>query len=186
MIRPYAMHFRLERSCVVFALCAYVVLIAMAEARSGEFHSKQSIAGDGRHIDHGELLFHGNYCGAGSRQGTRPVDALDAACLRHDACARFNALPSCACNARLQYEAAAIARNPAQPPDIQFLASMTAVGAGLLLCQLPSQVSRDPIGFPAIGSSNRSYGSASNPQENPSSCIGSTPAIAISWPAAGA
>jgi hypothetical protein len=152
MIRPYAMHFRLERACVVFVLCACVVLTAMAEARSGEFHRQQSIAGDGRHIDHGGLLFHGNYCGPGSRQGTRPVDALDAACMRHDACARFNALPSCACNARLQYEAAAIARNPAQPPDIQFLASMTEVGAGLLLCEPPSQISRDPIGFPAIDS----------------------------------
>jgi hypothetical protein len=152
MIGPYAMYFRLERSCVVFVLCACVVLTAMAEARSGEFHSKQ-IGGDGRYIDHGGLLFHGNYCGPGGRPGTRPVDALDAACMRHDACGRFNALPSCACNARLQYEAAAIARNPAQRPDIQFLASITAAGAGLLLCQPPSQVSRDPpINRPARGS----------------------------------
>ncbi|MEH2499724.1 hypothetical protein V1294_006203 [Bradyrhizobium sp. AZCC 1678] len=146
------MYLRLERSCVVVVLCACVVLTAMAEARSGEFHGKQSIAGDGRHIDYGGLLFHGNYCGPGSRPGTRPVDALDAACMRHDACGRFNALPSCACNARLQYEAAAIARNPAQRPDIQFLASITAAGAGLLLCQPSSQVSRDLTGFPAIDS----------------------------------
>ena len=153
MIGPYAMYFRLERSCVVFVLCACVVLTAMAEARSGEFHSKQSIGGDGHHIDHGGLLFHGNYCGPGSRPGTRPVDALDAACMRHDACARFNALPSCACNARLQYEAAAVARDPAQRPDIQFLASITAAGAGLLLCQPPLQVFRDPpINRPARGS----------------------------------
>jgi hypothetical protein len=40
-------------------------------------HTKQSIAGDGHHIDHGGLLFHGNYCGLGSRQGARLVDALD-------------------------------------------------------------------------------------------------------------
>ncbi|UPK07521.1 hypothetical protein [Bradyrhizobium sp. 170] len=143
MIKPYAMY---------FVLCACVVLTAMTEARSGEFHANQSIAGDGHHIDHDGLLFHGNYCGPGSRPGARPVDALDAACMRHDACGRFNALPSCACNARLQYEAAAIARNPAQRPDIQFLASITAAVAGLLLCQPPSQVSRDPIVFPVIGS----------------------------------
>jgi hypothetical protein len=144
MTRPYAMYFRLDRSSVVFILCACVVLTAMAEAWSEEFHARQSAAGDGHHIDQGGLLFHGNYCGPGSRSGTRPVDALDAACMRHDACARFNALPSCACNARLQYEAAAIARDPAQRPDIQFLASITAAGAGLLLCQPPSQVAYDP------------------------------------------
>jgi hypothetical protein len=149
MIRPYAMCFLLQRSCIVFILCACVVLTAAADARSGEFHARQSVAGDGHHIDHGGLLFHGNYCGPGSRPGTRPVDALDAACKRHDACGRLNALPSCACNARLQYEAAAIARNPAQRPDIQFLASMTAFGAGFLLCEPSSEVSRDPIGFPA-------------------------------------
>lgn len=144
------MYFRLERSCVVFVLCACVVLISVADARSGEFHARQSVAGDGHQ---GGLLFHGNYCGPGSRPGTRPVDALDAACMRHDACGRFNALPSCACNARLQYEAAAVAQDPAQRPDIQFLASITAAGAGLLLCQPPSQMSHDPpIGQPAQGS----------------------------------
>jgi hypothetical protein len=163
MIRSYAMYFRMERSCVVLLLCACVALTAMAEARSGEFHTKQSIAGDGRHVDHGGLLFHGNYCGPGSRPGTRPVDALDAACMHHDACGRSERLPSCACNARLQYEAAAVAHNPAQPPDIQFLASVTAAGAALLMCQSPLQISRDPIsrsargnrltnGFPAIDS----------------------------------
>ena len=153
MIGPYAMYFWLERSCVVFVLCAGVILTAMAEARSGEFHSKQSIGGNGHHIDDGGLLFHGNYCGPGNRPGTRPVDALDAACMRHDACGRFNAVPSCACNARLQYEATAVARDPAQRPDIQFLASITAAGAGLLLCQPPLQVSFDPsINPPARGS----------------------------------
>jgi hypothetical protein len=143
MTRPYAMYFRLRRSCVVFSLCACVVLTAVADARSEEFHVRQSVAGDGHHIDQGGLLFHGNYCGPGGRPGTRPVDALDAACMRHDACAHFNGLPSCACNARLQYEAAALAHDPAQRPDIQFLASITAAGAGLLLCQPPSQVSHD-------------------------------------------
>jgi hypothetical protein len=145
MKRFYAVRFGLERAHVVFLLCASIVLTAAAEARSGEFRARQSIAGDSHHIDPGGLLFHGNYCGLGGRPGTRPVDALDAACMRHDACGRFNDLPSCACNARLQYEAAAIARNPAQPPDIQFLASFTAAGAGLLLCQPPSQVYRDPV-----------------------------------------
>lgn len=145
------MRFRLECLCTAFLLCASVAPIAATEARPGQFRARQLIAGDGHHIDPGGLLFHGNYCGPGSRPGTRPVDALDAACMRHDACARSNALPSCACNARLQYEAASIARNPAQPPDIQFLASFTAAGAGLLLCQPPSQVYRDPFSRSARG-----------------------------------
>jgi hypothetical protein len=160
MMKLCAMYFRLDRLCGVF-LCGCVALTAVAEARSGEFHRKQSIADDGADIDHGELLFHGNYCGPGSRPGARPVDALDAACMRHDTCSK-KGVPSCACNARFQYEAAAVANNPAQPPDIQFLASITAAGAALLICQPPLQVSRDPTsrsawqptnnGFPAIDS----------------------------------
>jgi hypothetical protein len=70
-----------------FILCACVVLTAMAEARSGEFHTKQSIAGDGHHIDHGGLLFHGNYCGPGSRQpsaGYSILASITAAVSGHD------------------------------------------------------------------------------------------------------
>lgn len=151
MTRVHAARFRLKRAPVVFLLCASVVLTAAAEARSGEIRAQQSIPGNDHYVDPGGLLYHGNYCGLGSRPGTRPVDALDAACMRHDSCGRFNALPSCACNARLQYEAAAIARNPEQPPEIQFLASFTAAGAGLLLCQPPSQVYQDSISRSAWG-----------------------------------
>ncbi|CAN7205100.1 hypothetical protein LJR220_000586 [Bradyrhizobium sp. LjRoot220] len=151
MTRVYAARFQLKRAHVVFLLCACVVLTATAEARSGEIRTQQSIPGGDHHVDPGGLLYHGNYCGLGSRPGTRPVDVLDAACMRHDACGRFDALPSCACNARLQYEAAAIARNPAEPPEIQFLASFTAAGAGLLLCQPPSPVYQDSISRSARG-----------------------------------
>ena len=107
----------------------------VTEAHSRKLQTKLSIASDRSHIDQGAYLFHGNYCGPGNRPGTRPVDALDAACMHHDACVPSEGLPNCACNARLQLEAAAVARNPVQPPDIQFLASVTAAGAALLLCQ---------------------------------------------------
>src|SRR5947208_15457135 len=118
MIGPYAMYFWLERSCVVFVLCAGVILTAMAEARSGEFHSKQSIGGNGHHIDDGGWLFHGNYCGPGNRPGTRPVDALGAAFLPYGACGRFNAAPRCTCNGRPQSSGTAGAAGPAQHEDI--------------------------------------------------------------------
>ena len=131
------MYSRLGRRYVVFLLCVAITAMTtvVTEAQSRKLQAKQSIAIDRNHIDRGAFLFHGNYCGPGNRPGTQPVDALDAACMRHDACAPSEGLPSCACNARLQYEAAAVARNPVQPPNIQFLASVTAAGAVLLLCQ---------------------------------------------------
>ena len=113
-------------SVAVFLLC--FASIPAASAQSGQKHL---IAGAGKPAP---LLIHGNYCGPGSRPGSRPIDALDAACQRHDSCVHPGKVPSCACNARLQHDAEAIAQNPRQPPDIQFIASATAAAAGLLIC----------------------------------------------------
>lgn len=86
---------------------------------------------------HGALLFHGNYCGAGNRgPHAPPVDALDRACMHHDACTpSLPALPSCACNARLRVEAGLVARNPRQPEDLRTTAQSVSDGATLLPCQ---------------------------------------------------
>ena len=83
------------------------------------------------------LVFHGNYCGPGSRgPGRRPVDALDAACARHDACTPPpGALASCGCNARLQREAAAVAMSPRTPDDTRAAARFIAEGTRLLACR---------------------------------------------------
>src|SRR3954454_5247300 len=78
------------------------------------------------------LLVHGNYCGPGNNAPLPPVDALDAACARHDACTPRGGLPSQACNPRLQREAELIARDPRQPEDVRTLAGLPAIGAGLL------------------------------------------------------
>jgi len=102
-------------------------------AQAGKLASRWPVASDIRAAKVA-MLFHGNYCGVGSRAGTAPVDALDAACMRHDACTPSGGIPSCACNARLQVESTAIAHNTHQPPELQFLASMTAAGAGLMIC----------------------------------------------------
>lgn len=115
-------------------LSACVLPIAAAEAQPMEQFSRRSTAGIPGPVDPGGSLFHGNYCGPGSRPGHRPIDALDAACMRHDACAR-GAVTNCACNTRFQREAEAIARNPRQSPDMQFLASAAAVGATFMMCQ---------------------------------------------------
>ena len=77
-------------------------------------------------------LIPGNYCGVGNNGPLPPVDALDAACARHDACTPYNGLPSQACNLRLQREAAFIARDPRQPEDVRSLAGLLAFGAGMI------------------------------------------------------
>ena len=86
----------------------------------------------------GSLVFHGNYCGPGSRgPGLPPVDALDAACMHHDACSPpvGRGLPSCGCNARLRREASLVARNPRTPDDERVAAQFVAEGAKVLACR---------------------------------------------------
>lgn len=88
------------------------------------------------------LLFHGNYCEFGNNAQLPPVDALDMACARHDACTRTGGLPSAGCNARLEREANAVARDPRQPEDLRALASFVASGAALLPSEPSSTNSR--------------------------------------------
>ncbi|ACL59584.1 hypothetical protein [Methylobacterium nodulans] len=84
----------------------------------------------------GSLVFHGNYCGPGSRgPGLPPTDALDVACMHHDACAPAGGIPSCACNARLQREAAVVARSRRQSPDLRDLAALVSQTAAAMPCE---------------------------------------------------
>jgi hypothetical protein len=73
-----------------------------------------------------KFLLHGNYCGPGNNAPLPPIDALDAACARHDDCTPDVGLPSKACNLRLEREAAAVARDPRQPEDVRSLAGLVA------------------------------------------------------------
>lgn len=96
----------------------------------------------------GLTLIHGNYCGVGSRPGG-PIDALDVACMHHDACTPTGRLPTCDCNARLRDEAAAVARDPRQPTELQSMASMVAAAATVMLCKpLTSTASAPPAPAP--------------------------------------
>lgn len=83
------------------------------------------------------LVFHGNYCGPGSRgDGLRPVDALDQACMRHDACSPARGeLPTCGCNDRLRREATAVVVSRAVPQSVRDTAQIVADGALLLPCR---------------------------------------------------
>ena len=73
-----------------------------------------------------KLLIHGNYCGPGNNAPLPPIDALDAACARHDACTPDVGLPSKACNLRLEREAEAVAHDPRQPDDVRSMAGFVA------------------------------------------------------------
>ncbi len=83
----------------------------------------------------GPLLIHGNYCGIGNRPGTPPVDLLDEACMRHDACTHTGKLPSCTCDNRLHDEAFAIAQDPRTPADLKVLATGVAASMVVLICK---------------------------------------------------
>lgn len=78
------------------------------------------------------MLLHGNYCGPGNNAPAAPVDALDAACARHDACTPDEGLPSKACNVRLQVDAERVASDPRQPENIRMMAGLVAAGAAMM------------------------------------------------------
>lgn len=82
----------------------------------------------------GATLIHGNYCGAGNRPGKPPIDALDLACMNHDACSPTGGVPTCECNARLRDEAAAVAQDPRQAPELRSLATLTSAAATVMIC----------------------------------------------------
>ena len=95
---------------------------------------KDLAGGDVRALRRGPLLIHGNFCGIGARPGVAPIDALDAACMRHDACTKTGSLPTCACDERLMREATAIAESPASTVDLKALATATAASMAILVC----------------------------------------------------
>ncbi|MHC2019816.1 hypothetical protein [Methylobacterium sp. CM6247] len=94
------------------------------------------------------MLIHGNYCGPGNNAPLPPIDALDAACARHDACTPDGGLPSKACNLRLQREAEVISRSPRQPDDIRSLAGLISVGASMMLADTGSRSTPDVTAVP--------------------------------------
>jgi hypothetical protein len=109
-------------------------------------------------------LIHGNYCGVGNNAPWPPVDALDAACARHDACTPTGALPSRACNLRLAWETDRISRDPRQPDDVRALAGFIAAGAALLPFDpnMPAAVR-----IPAAGPVPVRYGAPAAPSYRP-------------------
>ena len=112
-----------------------LVMVGLAVAPGAA--SAQSAPEIGDSAADGSLVFHGNYCGPGNRgAGLAPVDALDAACMHHDACspAFGHGIPSCSCNERLHREATVVAHDPRATDDVRTAADFVAIGAGVLRC----------------------------------------------------
>ncbi|GJD78079.1 hypothetical protein [Methylobacterium gregans] len=86
----------------------------------------------------GSFLIHGNFCGPGNRgPGYPPIDALDLACARHDACSpplASGRLAACACHDRLHAEADLVARNPGTLPSLRDTARFVSDFALALPC----------------------------------------------------
>ena len=100
-------------------------------------------------VEGSPMLLHGNYCGPGNNGPAAPVDALDAACARHDACTPDGALAPKACNLRLQVDAERVADDPRQPADLRMLAGLVASGAAMMP-SAPSARSLAPVAAPAV------------------------------------
>jgi hypothetical protein len=133
MIKPS--HAILWRRCSCAALLlACAVVAAMAPLHAQEAAPRVGSSNPAVATD-GATLIHGNYCGAGNRPGTPPIDALDLACMNHDACTPASGIATCDCNARLRDEAAAVAQDPRQAPELRSLASLTAAAAAVMICK---------------------------------------------------
>ena len=86
----------------------------------------------------GKALFHGNYCGAGQQgEGLPPTDDLDAACMRHDACYDTAGYRSCACDAALKREAAAVSERPGLSRQVRERALSVTEAADAMGCTAP-------------------------------------------------
>ena len=86
----------------------------------------------------GAELYHGNYCGTGNRgEGLPPTDALDAACMRHDACYDAAGYRSCACDAALRREATTVSERPDVSVQVRRRALSVTEAATVMGCRAP-------------------------------------------------
>ncbi len=158
MVTSVKLAYNWKQCFAALLLYASASSASIPAALAGELDGRRAAAiGTPKALSHGELVFHGNYCGPGNRSGARPVDALDVACMHHDACTFSGKIQSCACNAQLVKEAKAVAQNRAQPAALRSVASLTATAAaaGLVFCTksrvgLPKKQRPPPSSIKAI------------------------------------
>jgi hypothetical protein len=177
--------------CAIVMLCAVSLAAATGARANDDDDMDDRIAATQNMPDalkNGELVFHGNYCGTGNRAGSDPIDALDVACMRHDACTPTGGVQNCACNARFAKEASAVARDSRQSAELRSLATLsaTAATAGMVLC-LPGPLvaDRTPKSAPVTPRSApvppRPIENVNVPAETPAAI---TPSVAMAPPVA--
>lgn len=104
----------------------------------GQIEAPTAPKGDLRAVLTGKALFHGNYCGKGERgTGLPPTDALDAACMHHDACYDAAGYASCACDGTLREEASAVADDTDVAAEVRRRALSVLQAAGAMACRTP-------------------------------------------------
>ena len=82
------------------------------------------------------IIIYGNYCGPGQNGiNPKPIDALDTACMHHDACTPDHGLPSCSCHARLRAEAHQVAITPRVSDYTRNMALFIQEFTDLMACQ---------------------------------------------------
>ena len=138
MIKPLRAASWLRRSSVAVVLCSAAIASSPSLAQEAAPRSQKPASDSRINLDprtNGANLVHGNYCGLGSRPGKSPIDALDVACMHHDACTPASGIPDCDCNIQLREEAAAVASDPKQPSELQIMASMIASAAAVMICK---------------------------------------------------
>jgi hypothetical protein len=105
---------------------------------SGRVEPPAPPKGDLGRVIAGKDLFHGNYCGKGQRgEGLPPTDALDAACMRHDACYDSTGYGSCACDAELKREASGISDSPDVSLEVRRRALSVIEAVAAMACRSP-------------------------------------------------
>lgn len=126
----------MNRSLIPFAFA--VAGLATAPAVAQDLQQPDLRPSDRLVIDAGRsaILIHGNYCGPGNRAPLAPIDALDRACMHHDACSPPRGrVAACACNDRLNREAALIADDPGEAQTVRDTAEFIAGTALALPCR---------------------------------------------------
>ncbi len=92
----------------------------------------------GNGLPQGALVFHGNYCGPGTRTGdlsARPVDRLDAACQIHDAC-YIAQHDHCDCDGALVASARAIRDDGEAPTKMRAEAALLIATFAIPVCRV--------------------------------------------------
>jgi hypothetical protein len=153
MIKPLRVASWLRHFCVALMLCSAATVSSLSSAQETATGSRRPASDSRINLDprtNGANLVHGNYCGLGNRPGKSPIDALDVACMHHDACTPPSGIPDCDCNIQLREEAAAVARDPRQPADVQIMASMIESAASVMICKpIINRAAAPPAPVPA-------------------------------------